>query len=151
MAFTRRLQVASHSGNRVSLLMPGRWIRHLKPCSSQARRISSVQRRHPPAHIRPLRGNDLGPTREDVHQTFRARKDGSLKELPLPPLLDPVVLDNRSRFEHAKKRPNIAELTPFQKKLWHNPFGRRIHLLHREASADDTQHMYSRPQFDNVV
>jgi len=70
-----------------------------------------------------LKGSDLGPTREDAHQTFRLRKDETAKELPLSPLLDPVALEERSRYEQTKERPNFAALTPFQKKLWENPFG----------------------------
>jgi hypothetical protein len=68
----------------------------------------------------------LGPTREDAHQTFRLRKDETAKELPLSPLLDPIVVEARSRFEKSKERPRIAEFTPFQKQLWKNPFGTHI-------------------------
>jgi hypothetical protein len=69
------------------------------------------------------RGDDLGPTRDDTHQTFRVRKDGKSKELPLPPLLDPVVLEKRSKWENTKDQPKAADFTPFQKKLQANAFG----------------------------
>jgi hypothetical protein len=70
-----------------------------------------------------LKGRDLGATREDAHQTFRLRNDETAKELPLSPLLDPVVLEKRARFEQTKERPKFAKFTPFQKKLWESPFG----------------------------
>jgi hypothetical protein len=39
-------------------------------------------------------------------------------------LLDPVVLEKRSRHEQKKEQPKFADFTPFQRKLWENPFGR---------------------------
>jgi hypothetical protein len=82
---------------------------------------------------RNLTADDLGPTREDAHQTFRVRKDGTRKDLPLPPLLDPVIVEERSRWEVKKVQPKDADLTPFQKKLLLNPFGKSIDSVHKEA------------------
>jgi hypothetical protein len=74
-------------------------------------------------HVQIPRGDDLGPIRDEVHQTVRVRKDANAKELPLPPLLDPVVLEKRSKWENTKAQPKHAGLTPFQRKLQANPFG----------------------------
>jgi hypothetical protein len=74
-------------------------------------------------HVQISRGDDLGPTRDEVHQTVRVRKDANAKGLPLPPLLDPVVLEKRSKWENIKAQPKHAERTPFQRKLQANPFG----------------------------
>lgn len=86
-------------------------------------RLSST---HVPGRI--LRGDDLGPTREHDHQTFRVRKDDQANELPLSPWLDPVVLEEKSRFRETKERPKHANFTPFQKRLWENAFG--MHITH---------------------
>lgn len=105
--------------------MPGEWAYRLQPCSSLARHFVSAQYRHFSTHVpgRNLRGDDLGPTRRNANSTFRIRKDGAAKELPLPPSLDPVILEKRSLWEQTKQQPKFAEFTPFQKKLWENPFG----------------------------
>ncbi|XP_014551192.1 hypothetical protein COCVIDRAFT_113533 [Bipolaris victoriae FI3] len=108
--------------------MLGRWI--LRPGSrlSLARRHPKAQCRassaHIPGHV--LRGDDLGPTRKDDYQTVRVRKDKQAKDLPLPPLLDPLVLEQRSRFEQRKEIPNVANFTTFQKRLWENPFAHAL-------------------------
>ncbi|KAL1800713.1 hypothetical protein ACET3X_001055 [Alternaria dauci] len=108
--------------------MPGRWTCRPKPCLSPIRLSPRAQCRQSSAHVsgRILRGRDLGPTREDAHQTFRLRRDETAKELPLSPLLDPIVVDKRSRFEQTKERPKFAQFTPFQKKLWMNPFAHAL-------------------------
>lgn len=105
-------------------LMPGQWTRRLGSCSSQARSISTAQRTSN-SNVRPvtpLSGIELGPTQQNGHRTLRKRLDGK-KTLPIPPLLDPVVLETRSRYEQKKEKPKAAEFTPFQHKLWENPFG----------------------------
>jgi hypothetical protein len=79
-------------------------------------------------HVRISTGDDLGPTRDDAHQTFRLRKDGKAKELPLPPLLDPIILEKRLQWETTKAQPKAAERTPFQKKLQANPYGNSTRL-----------------------
>lgn len=119
--------------------MLGRWI--LRPGSrlSLARRHPKAQCRassaHIPGHV--LRGDDLGPTRKDDYQTVRVRKDKQAKDLPLPPLLDPLVLEQRSRFEQRKERPNVANFTTFQKRLWENPFGTRHHDISLKGLLTD--------------
>jgi hypothetical protein len=74
-------------------------------------------------HARISRGDALGPTRDDAHQTFRLRRDGTAKELPLPPLLDPVIVEKRLQWEAPKAKPKPAERTPFQRKLQAIPYG----------------------------
>lgn len=129
-------------------LMPGQWTRSLESCLSQARAISTAHRQSV-KYITPLKGDELGPTREDGHCTFRTRKDGK-KELPLPPLLDPVVLEKRSRHEQKKEKPKFADFTPFQRKLWENPFGMR-HILPSMTFTNDPKPMHSPPQYVNAV
>lgn len=128
--------------------MPGQWTRSLGLCLSQARAISTA-RRQSVKHITPLKGDELGPTREARHSTFRKRKDGK-KELPLPPLLDPIVLEKRSRHEQKKENPKFADFTPFQRKLWENPFGTR-HILPGMTFTNDPKPMHSPPQSVNAV
>lgn len=105
--------------------MPGQWTRRLGSCSSQARSISTAPRTSSIRSVAPPTGNELGPTQRDGHRTLRKRLDGK-KALPLPPLLDPVVLETRSRHEQGKEKPRAAEFTPFQRKLWENPFGAHL-------------------------
>ncbi|KAF2200620.1 hypothetical protein GQ43DRAFT_373376 [Delitschia confertaspora ATCC 74209] len=73
----------------------------------------------------------LGPTLEDGHRTLRLRRNG--KPLPLPPLLDPVVLRERGRWEQPKSRPDIAKLTPFQQKLYQNPYAHALAVTPRQC------------------
>jgi hypothetical protein len=87
------------------------------------RLASSTQCRLTSTYARTLRGEDLGSIRHDAHQTFRARRVKEEKALPLPPLLDPVILEKRSRWQKNKAQPEDVELTPFQKKLQMNPYG----------------------------
>lgn len=105
--------------------MPGKWIFRLDSCVPLAKHAFKDQRRWSSTHEagRILIGEDLGPTRADAHSTSRIRSDGKAKALPLPPLLDPVILEERSQWEQTKKRPKFADFTLFQKKLWQNPFG----------------------------
>lgn len=100
-------------------LMPRRSIRDLKSCSGLVKSYAAVQRRLQTSviHI----GDQLGPVQQDGHQSFRARKEG--RPLPLPPVLDPVVLSERGRWEQKKEKPNVEQFTPFQKKLWETPYG----------------------------
>lgn len=103
--------------------MPGQWTRRLGPCLSQTRSISTASGRSKARQVTSLAESDLGPTQQHGHRTVRKRVDGK-KELPLPPLLDPVVLERKSRYKQKKARPSAADFTPFQRKLWENPFGR---------------------------
>jgi hypothetical protein len=100
--------------------MPSRPIRGLESCSSFFQNSVSLQRRFQSTGVT-LKGDLLGPVHKDAHQSFRERKHG--KPLPLPPLLDEVVLAERSRWEQPKARPDVSKFTPFQKKLWENPYG----------------------------
>jgi hypothetical protein len=103
--------------------MLGIWINRPASYPSFAFRALQAQCRFTVTHARIPRGDDLGPTRNGIHQTFRVRKDGRSKELPLPPLLDPVILEKRSKWENTKDQPRAAEFTPFQKKLQSNAYG----------------------------
>ena len=127
--------------------MPGKWIHRLESCSSLAKRSSPALHRRSSTHVpgRILRGDDLRPIREDAHQTFRVRRHGTAKELPLPPSLDPIVLEKRSLWEQTKKDQKLSSFTPFQKKLWENPFGSYFRLLENVTRSrlctKNTQHM----------
>lgn len=111
--------------------MPGQWTAaRLGSCSSQARALSTARRQSHAKHVVPLTGDGLGATQRDAHGTFFKRRDGQ-KKLPLPPLLDPVVLDQRAQHCAKKEKPKFADFTPFQRRLWETPFGRR-----RRAQAD---------------
>ncbi|CAG5144629.1 uncharacterized protein ALTATR162_LOCUS1578 [Alternaria atra] len=127
----------NHTIIHLSRLMPGRWTCRPRSCLSPIRLPLRAQCRQSSAHVsgRILRGRDLGPTREDAHQTFRLRKDETARELPLSPLLDPIVVEERSRFEQTKERPKFAEFTPFQKKLWMNPFAHALASPIRQCRA----------------
>ena len=119
-------------------LMLGKWTRPLGSCSSPASRTLKARSRSESTHVRISRGDDLGPTRDDAHRTLRVRKDGKEKELPLSPLLDPVVLGNRSRWETIKAQPKAADFTPFQKKLQANPYGTPLRFIFRESMLRPT-------------
>ncbi|KAL5116810.1 hypothetical protein ACEQ8H_005291 [Pleosporales sp. CAS-2024a] len=80
-------------------------------------------------------GEDLGPTRDNGHQTLRSRKDGSAKELPLPPLLDSIALEDRMQWENPKARPRAADLTPFQRKLQANAYAHALASPVRQCRA----------------
>ncbi|KAF2130124.1 hypothetical protein P153DRAFT_290113 [Dothidotthia symphoricarpi CBS 119687] len=115
--------------------MLGRCTPHLQSCLSLAERALRARCRLYSTNTYNLKGDQLGPTREDAHGSFRARRDGTLKELPLPPLLDPVVLEKRSRWEQTKQQPDVANFTPFQKKLWENPFAHALASPVRQCRA----------------
>jgi hypothetical protein len=99
--------------------MPSRLFLRLESCPSLFSSCAPLQRRFQSGVV--LKGDLLGPVHQDAHQSFRERKHG--KPLPLPPLLDEVVLAERSRWEQPKAKPDVNKFTPFQKKLWENPYG----------------------------
>ncbi|CBX98091.1 hypothetical protein IAQ61_010196 [Plenodomus lingam] len=106
--------------------MLGRWTCRLNPRLRVRNWPPTAQWRQSSTFVpgRILRGDDLGPTRTEGHRTFRERKDEQAKALPLPPLLDPVALEDRHKWQRPKDRPKHAEFTPFQKKLCEIPFAR---------------------------
>lgn len=110
-------------------LMLGRWTHRLASSNSLFRPL--LQECYSTStHPRISQGDDLGPTRDDAHRTLRIRTAAKDAALPLPPLLDPVIREKRSRWEKAKLQPNTQNATPFQKKLLANPFGAYIaHLF----------------------
>ncbi|KAG9191799.1 N-acetyltransferase [Alternaria panax] len=127
----------AQSLTRPSRLMPGGWTCRPTPCLSRTRPSLRAQCRHASARVpgRILRGRHLGPTRQDAHQTFRLRKEETATQLPLSPLLDPVVVAERARFEQTKERPRFARFTPLQKKLWMNPFAHALASPVRQCRA----------------
>ncbi|CAO2656158.1 Nn.00g049610.m01.CDS01 [Neocucurbitaria sp. VM-36] len=127
----------THQTVLLSHLMPGKWSHRLESCSSLARLSSPALYPHSSTHVpgRILRGEDLGRTRTDAHQTFRVRTHGRAKELPLPPSLDPVVLEKRSLWEQTKKKPKLADFTPSQRKLWENSFAHALASPVRQCRA----------------
>ncbi|KAF2259954.1 hypothetical protein CC78DRAFT_536691 [Lojkania enalia] len=106
---------------QISTPMPGGLPRPLKSCSNGLVRAFTIVKPHS-THCFAPKGEQLGPIGKDGHQSFRIRKDGT-KSLPLPPVLDPVVLSERSRWEQPKARPDVKKFAPFQRKLWENPYG----------------------------
>lgn len=130
--------------------MPGQWTRRLGSCLSQARDFSTAPRRSKAKHVAFVnKDSDLGPTWHDGHRTFRKRLEGK-KELPLPPLLDPVVLEKRYKYQQKKERPNVADFTPFQRKLWENPFG-MPHTRPTPTTTHNIQHTRSPRLSGNVA
>lgn len=99
--------------------MPSRLLRRPNPCFHFNSWVRSCQYRPYAAHV--FTDKDLASIEPHEHKSFRLRKEG--KPLPLPPVLDPVVLKARSRWEQPKAKPNVATLTPFQQKLVENPYG----------------------------
>ncbi|KAF1977110.1 hypothetical protein BU23DRAFT_453362 [Bimuria novae-zelandiae CBS 107.79] len=106
--------------------MPGRCVSRVTPC---VRRSHQAPRRAYVTNV--LRGDALGPVARDEHQSFRVRKDGS--KLPLAPILDPVVVEQRTRWTQMKARPDPTNFTPFQKRLLENPYA---HALASPARFD---------------
>ncbi|KAF3053457.1 hypothetical protein E8E11_008525 [Didymella keratinophila] len=117
--------------------MPGQWTARLGSCSSQARALSTARCQSLVKHVTPLKGSELRPTTRKSHRTFIHRKDGK-KDLPLPPLLDPAVLAQRSRHESKKEKPKFADFTPFQLKLWSCPFAHTLASPVRECRYTST-------------
>jgi len=103
--------------------MLGKWRHRLASCYRLASPRIHPRWRPISTHVSIARGDDLGPTHDNAHQTFRVRRDGTGKDLPLPPLLDPIILEKRSLWETTKAQPEPEHFTPFQKKLQANPFG----------------------------
>ncbi|KAF1920608.1 hypothetical protein BDU57DRAFT_437365 [Ampelomyces quisqualis] len=95
-----------------------------------------LQWRSKSSHARIAKGDDLGPTRSGDYQTFRARRDGGGKELPLPPLLDPLVIERRALWEAPKAQPKAADFTPFQKKIQANPYAHALSSPVRQCRAN---------------
>lgn len=59
---------------------------------------------------------------EDGTRTLRQRQHGN-RNLPLPPLMDPIVLAAREKYTQPKAEVVEEELTDFQRELAMNPFG----------------------------
>lgn len=77
----------------------------------------------------------------DAHRTFRVRDRGT--RLPLPPILDPIVVAHKKRWKQKKVEPDASSLTPFQKKLLSTSFGNgpiSTPLFHPFESVPWTMH-----------
>lgn len=61
-------------------------------------------------------------TSSNGHRTQRLRT-GTNKALPLPPVIDPIVVSAKQRWREPKSDPDRKTFTDFQKKLYRNPFG----------------------------
>ena len=61
-------------------------------------------------------------TSSDGTKTLRTRQHGN-KTLPLPPLMDGVAIEAKSKYKKPKAAPEQREMTNFQKALAENPFG----------------------------
>lgn len=107
----------------LSSLMLGRWTHRRASYTSLASCLSKPRWRSTHTYLDIARGDDFGPTRNDAHKTVRVRKDEWEKGLPLPPLLDPVIVEERSRWETTKFKPVTADFSPFQKKLQASLYG----------------------------
>lgn len=124
--------------NHFSYLMPGR----IPPRPRQCLRLVETTRlriqSRPYSTRDPVTNDDALESTihrdENLHRSFRLRPGG--KPLPLPPSLDPIVASERSQWEQTKKRPNVAEFTPFQKKLWENPYGMPFKLGTRRKGRE---------------
>jgi hypothetical protein len=99
--------------------MPSALTRGIRQSSSLARHATRRKPRERSTGV--LIGDQLGPIQQDAHQSFRLRQDGT--RLPLPPMLDPVVIEEKFRWKQTKEQPHMDKLTPFQRKLWENPYG----------------------------
>ncbi|KAH8727101.1 hypothetical protein GQ44DRAFT_612234 [Phaeosphaeriaceae sp. PMI808] len=115
--------------------MLGKCAFHLASCSSRVECTLYSQSRSISSHVRTSIGDALGSTRSDGHQTFRTRKNGDAKELPLPPLLDPLILEKRARWENSKAQPDFENLTPFQQKLLATPYAHALASPVRQCRA----------------
>ncbi|KAF9636292.1 putative atp-dependent clp protease proteolytic subunit protein [Lasiodiplodia theobromae] len=69
------------------------------------------------------------------HATYRKHPSGK-RDLPLPPIMDPISLAARERWTEPKMpEPRREDLTPFQRKLYANP---AAHALSTSIRADRT-------------
>jgi len=102
-----------------SQLMPGIHIPRCASCLWSTAKSTVSQCRAYSTEV--LRGKELGPIEQDEYQTFRVRKHG--KSLPLPPALDPIKVEQKFKWQQTKKKPDVHNFTPFQKKIWKNPHG----------------------------
>lgn len=59
---------------------------------------------------------------DDGPRTQFSRADGR-RPLPLPPIMDPVIRQNKERYKQPKAELKFSEMTEFQKELSINPYG----------------------------
>ncbi|KAK5172904.1 uncharacterized protein LTR77_003026 [Saxophila tyrrhenica] len=62
-------------------------------------------------------------TNEDKTKTLRTRQHGN-RELPLPPLMDPLAVEAKQRHKRPKPLRIQGQMTDFQKELASNPYAR---------------------------
>lgn len=69
--------------------------------------------------------------RRDEHKSYRVRKHGN-KELPLPPLLDPAVHQDRMRYTRLEqKQKEDAPKTSLEDELASNSYGMMVEVVSR--------------------
>ena len=71
-------------------------------------------------------------TSDDGTRSLRTRQYGN-RSLPLPAIMDPVVIAAKEKYKLAKSRPGDVKIeqSPFQKEFELNPFGN--HSLKRKC------------------
>lgn len=134
-----------------SVHMPGRRVPRRKPCQSVTPGCA-LRNRRLISTCEVLTGDKLGPVevQKHEHRTFRVRKDG--KPLPLPPVLDPVILEERSRWSKPKAKRDVNKFTPFQQKLFANPYGMPPSTRKREIlDTDEPKRTSSRLRYANAA
>lgn len=71
--------------------------------------------------------NERDKYTSDGHATYRKHPSGK-RDLPLPPIMDPIALAARERWTEPKMpEPRREDLTPFQRKLYANPAGKHLY------------------------
>ncbi|KAK3690968.1 hypothetical protein LTR37_018921 [Vermiconidia calcicola] len=72
-------------------------------------------------------------TSSDGTKTLRTRQHGN-KTLPLPPLMDGVAIEAKSKYKKPKAAPEQREMTNFQKALAENPFANALATKVRQCN-----------------
>lgn len=79
--------------------------------------------------------------------------------IPLPPFMDPSVTAARSRTRQPKSHPSLKNRTPFQKKLYNNPYAHILAQPIRQCNSTSVRlpsffflslHAKIRPETDNA-
>ncbi|CAI6338973.1 unnamed protein product [Periconia digitata] len=112
-------------------LMPGR----IPPCSRTCLRPTEPRLRTQCLRYSTQSPPSIGPILSDEksHRSFYLREDGP--PLPLPPSFDPIIVSARSKWKQPKQKPHVAEFTPFQNKLWENPYAHALATPIRQCRA----------------
>ncbi|KAF2237425.1 hypothetical protein EV356DRAFT_496218 [Viridothelium virens] len=71
--------------------------------------------------------------RDGKPRPVHKRRHGN-SSLPLPPFMDPSIKAQKERHKTPKPLPGPKERTPFQQKLYENPYGTPFPSLHPSSS-----------------